>query len=244
MSTEEEQRLLAELDPTNIIKGVGEDDEIVLQARQDAYDLVVALLDTGARYSEIAKLPLDEIGLQKRQVMIWRTKVENASIIPMTNRLHAIFKRRLAAVRPGQVYLFENKAGGARNYASTAFISACRRLGSLVRRRSTRQRSTRTLCRTKGSSQQSRSSMQSMKGQQHEQGSSHRRGVSIASRVRFGVRASRQGVPAQRREPSCCAGSSRVRPYATGPEPSPGLLPACTSADPSATTDRLPAERS
>ena len=46
---------------------------------QDAYDLVVLLLDTGARYSEIAKIGWSKIDLKQREIHLWRPKVATLS---------------------------------------------------------------------------------------------------------------------------------------------------------------------
>ncbi len=57
LSFEEEKRLLHELNPRREGKGVKPYElrsASIKKAQQDAYDLVILLLDTGARYSEIA----------------------------------------------------------------------------------------------------------------------------------------------------------------------------------------------
>ncbi|MBX8802773.1 hypothetical protein [Pseudochrobactrum lubricantis] len=59
LSIEEERRLLHELSPKRVTKGLSADPsrrEHRQKWMQDNYDLVVMLIDTGARYSEIANL--------------------------------------------------------------------------------------------------------------------------------------------------------------------------------------------
>ena len=61
---------------------------------QDNYDLVVLLLDTGARYGEITNINWSAIYLDKGTINLWRPKVRNESIIYMTTRVKNILTRR------------------------------------------------------------------------------------------------------------------------------------------------------
>ena len=62
--------------------------------RQDNYDLVILLLDTGARYGEIAGITWDRIDMEENTINLWRPKVKNESIICMTRRVHEVLLRR------------------------------------------------------------------------------------------------------------------------------------------------------
>ena len=87
LSQDEENRLLAELDPSRSISFFpSKQDRTPLMQRemQDNYDLVVMLLDTGARYGEIASLTWEQIDLEDRSIKLWRSKVGNESVIFMT----------------------------------------------------------------------------------------------------------------------------------------------------------------
>jgi len=77
LSTEEELRLLKELDPNRLANTVTSQ---IQRNLQDNYDLIVILLDTGARYGEIAKLIWEQIDLEKRTINLWRSKVSNESV--------------------------------------------------------------------------------------------------------------------------------------------------------------------
>jgi len=55
---------------------------------QDAYDLVILLLDTGARYSEVANIKWNQIFLEQREIHLWRPKVQNETILYMTDRVY------------------------------------------------------------------------------------------------------------------------------------------------------------
>jgi len=130
LSDDEERRLLAALEPRRYVKGLAPFDELpqsLRRAMQDAYDLVVLLLDTGARYSEIANIEWKQIDLAKREIHLWRPKVQNEAVLYMTDRAYEILKRR-AEGKPGR-WLFENKKGGARGYASQAIRKALRKAG-------------------------------------------------------------------------------------------------------------------
>jgi len=130
LTVEEERRLLAELDPKREGKGLApyqERSARVKREMQDCYDLVVVLLDTGARYSEIANILWEQIDLKTRQIRLWRSKVGNEGLIFMTERVHSILSRR-ASHRPFKTVFF-NRAGGARGYAGTAIRKALKRAG-------------------------------------------------------------------------------------------------------------------
>jgi integrase len=68
--------------------------EEMQRALQDAYDLVVLLLDTGARYSEIANIEWSRIDLASRTIHLWRQKVQNETVLFMTDRVFDVLSRR------------------------------------------------------------------------------------------------------------------------------------------------------
>jgi len=130
LSAEEERRLLKELDPNREgfgLKPLDERTELLKQQLQDNLDLVILLLDTGARYSEIAGLQWDNISLDPRTINLWRPKVQNESILYMTDRVHRILRRR-HEVKQSQ-YLFTNSKGGKRGYSTVSIRRAFRRAG-------------------------------------------------------------------------------------------------------------------
>jgi integrase len=130
LSDDEERQLLKELDPQREGKGLRPyhlRDADLKRTMQDAYDLVVLLLDTGARYSEVANIKLAQIHLEKREINLWRPKVQNETVLYMTDRVYVILKRR-SATQQGP-YLFRNKKGGPRGYAAQAIGKALKRAG-------------------------------------------------------------------------------------------------------------------
>ena len=130
LSEDEEKALLRELDPHRTGKGlrpVEQRDPATRRALQDAYDLVVLLLDTGARYGELANIERSRIDLETREIGLWRPKVQNEAVLYMTDRVHAILQRRMT--QTAGRWLFENKKGGPRGYASQAIRKALRRAG-------------------------------------------------------------------------------------------------------------------
>ena len=94
---------------------------------QDAYDLVILLLDTGARYSEIANIEWSRIDLNERIIHLWRPKVQNEGILFMTDRVHDVLIRR-ALTRTSR-YVFQNRKGGPRGYVSQSIRKAMRKAG-------------------------------------------------------------------------------------------------------------------
>ncbi len=65
LSVEEEQRLLKEHDSDKLTFDATPQ---IKRNLQDNYDLIILLLDTGARYGEIAKLKWEQIDLKKRTI--------------------------------------------------------------------------------------------------------------------------------------------------------------------------------
>lgn len=130
LSTEEEKRLLSELEPNRQTSGISS-----IQARcpdhrrflQDNHDLIVILLDTGARYGEIANIGWNEINLIERTISLWRPKVQNESVIFMTDRVYEILQRRSRNAH--NKFLFNNKAGQSRGYSSMSIRKAFGRAG-------------------------------------------------------------------------------------------------------------------
>ena len=128
LSHDEERKLLHELDPNRRVSGLSNSGRARIQGyMQDNYDLIVPLLDTGARYSEIANIQWSQINLAERTISLWRSKVSNESIIFMTDRVHDILTRR--SLSPSGVHVFTNKAGAARGYSSVAIRKAFSRAG-------------------------------------------------------------------------------------------------------------------
>lgn len=123
LSAKEERRLLAELSPAG---NTGISDE-ARRMQQDNYDLVILLLDTGARYGEIAGLQWQQINLTERSIDLWRSKVNNQSVLFMTDRVFRIVSRRFDARR--SEYVFTNKTGGPRGYSVIAIRKAFHRAG-------------------------------------------------------------------------------------------------------------------
>jgi len=130
LSKDEETRLLHELDPQREGKGLkpfNERTDELKRTMQDAYDLVILLLDTGARYSEMANIHWTQIDLKAKVIRIWRPKVQNESYLYMSDRVNRILNRRIQYSKEEHVFI--NKKGGARGYASQAIRKALKRGG-------------------------------------------------------------------------------------------------------------------
>lgn len=131
LSHDEEARLLADLDPKRK-RPYRPDYEFRPAAEnrmyQDNFDLVVLLLDTGARYSEIANIKWSAIDLENGIINLWRPKVRNESIIYMTSRVKEILTRRYSD-RVSDDHLFTNLDGQPRGYQSKGIRSAFQRAG-------------------------------------------------------------------------------------------------------------------
>lgn len=130
LTDDEERRLLSCLDPKRECKGLrpyDDRDDETKRCMQDSYDLVVLLLDTGARYSEIANIEWSRVILTDRTINLWRPKVQNEAVLYMTDRCFEILSRR-SLQRAGQ-YVFLNRKGGPRGYVSQSIRKAIRNAG-------------------------------------------------------------------------------------------------------------------
>lgn len=130
LTLDEEKRLLKELDPKREDLGSipsSKRPQNIKQDMIDIYDLVVILIDTGARYSEISKIEWSSINIDERTIRLWRPKVRNESILYMTDRVYSILLRRYKS--KSSQYIFTNKKGGPRNTATLPIRKAFKRSG-------------------------------------------------------------------------------------------------------------------
>jgi integrase len=130
LSDDEERRLLVALDPLRHGAGlppVAERSAEMQRSLQDAYDLVILLLDTGARYSEIANIEWSRIDLASRTIHLWRQKVQNETVLYMTDRVFEVLSRR--ASTNASRYVFCNRNGDARGYSAMSIRKAILRAG-------------------------------------------------------------------------------------------------------------------
>ncbi|MGH8657400.1 MAG: tyrosine-type recombinase/integrase, partial [Gammaproteobacteria bacterium] len=132
LTKEEELRLLAELDPNRIGRGLAPVEErqtYQLIQMQDNYDFVIPLLDTGMRYDEMAKLPWSAVDIYTSSIRIFRNKVDLADNFHMTDRLMEVMEKRFRNRRPGARYVFESPNGGPRGYTAQGIRKAIDRAG-------------------------------------------------------------------------------------------------------------------
>jgi integrase len=130
LNEQEEQRLLKELSPDREgtgLKPLAERSEELKRMMQDSFDLVVLLLDTGARYSEIANIEWSRIDLAERAIHLWRSKVQNETILYMSDRVFTVLSRRSADKT--SCYVFSNSDGKARGYCTQSIRKAILRAG-------------------------------------------------------------------------------------------------------------------
>ncbi|MCI0562374.1 MAG: site-specific integrase, partial [Nitrososphaera sp.] len=127
LTKEEELRLLTELDPNRGGRGLAPVDKRLqrqLHHMQDNYDFVIALLDTGMRYDEMAKLPWSAVDISTGIIRIYRNKVDLADTFHMTDRLKGVLEKRFHNRRPGARYVFESANGGPRGYTAQGIRKA------------------------------------------------------------------------------------------------------------------------
>lgn len=131
LSVDEEARLLTALDPKSERNNRPDYEQRPAEENrmyQDNYDLVVILLDTGARYSEIANIKWSAIDIENSSINVWRPKVRNESIVYMTSRVKNILVRR-SENKDSEEYVFTNLKGQPRGYSPKGIRSSIKRAG-------------------------------------------------------------------------------------------------------------------
>jgi integrase len=88
----------------------------------EIHDVVVMLLDTGARYNEIAKLEWKQVDLKEKTLELWRGKTDTASFVYMTDRVHRVLQRRAANKRHEQ-WVFTNWDRTSHRTDNTTYIN-------------------------------------------------------------------------------------------------------------------------
>jgi site-specific recombinase XerD len=88
----------------------------------EIHDIVVMLLDTGARYNEIARLEWSSIDLNRKTIKLWRDKTRTASLIYMTDRVHRVLQRR-ADNKHHERWIFTNWERTCHRTDNTTYIN-------------------------------------------------------------------------------------------------------------------------
>jgi integrase len=114
LSLEEEKKLLDMLDPNNTnnrshyykrqaTKGT--------TFMQDDYDLVICLLDTGCRKSEIMQMTWEQVDLNECLLKVYRSKTSTETHLYMTDRVYEVLKRRYQSRTTEWVFTNESCTG-------------------------------------------------------------------------------------------------------------------------------------
>jgi integrase len=88
----------------------------------EIHDIVVILLDTGARYNEIARLEWNNIDLKRKAIELWRGKTKTASYVFMTDRVHQVLQRR-SENKHHERWIFTNWDRTAHRTDNTTYIN-------------------------------------------------------------------------------------------------------------------------
>jgi integrase len=116
LSEEDEDRLLTYLlTRTPHASGTGD-------WQHEIHDVVVMLLDTGARYNEIARLEWNAVDLTRKTIELWRGKTKTASFIYMTDRVHRVLQRR-AADKLHERWVFTNWERTSHRTDNTTYLN-------------------------------------------------------------------------------------------------------------------------
>jgi len=130
MTLEEEQRLLKELDPRREAPGMPpyeQRDHQLIRFQEDNRDIVICLLDTGARIGEITGLKWEQVNLKEGTISLYRPKTDNWSIVDMTGRMKRLMERRQGV--SNSPYVFEGKNSEQRKCNNSSIRKAIERAG-------------------------------------------------------------------------------------------------------------------
>lgn len=111
LTDEEEVQLLAALSPDQKYNGKCLKNDIAMQANQD---LVICLLHSGARLTEISHMTWDQVDLNRRTIYIKRKKNGNDTLLEMSDAMFGVLSRRKATVL-GR-YVFPSKVKNSNCY--------------------------------------------------------------------------------------------------------------------------------
>lgn len=123
LTKDEETQLLENLNPEKR-DFVGAESEAI----EDAHDIVVLLLDTGCRYGEVIRLEWSDIDFNNRTISIYRPKVDNESILHMTDRVYDVLMKRFNEKDTPWIFPADDKTS-ARKYPSWAIRNAMNKSG-------------------------------------------------------------------------------------------------------------------
>jgi integrase len=116
LSEEDEDRLLSYLlNRKPHASGTGE-------WQFEMHDLVVLLLDTGARYNEIARLEWKQVDLKQKTLELSRGKTDTASYVYMTDRVHRVLHRRADSKRH-ETWVFTNWDRASHRTDNTTYLN-------------------------------------------------------------------------------------------------------------------------
>ncbi len=88
----------------------------------DSRDLVILLLDTGARINEVCSLTWDSVAADLTTINFYRTKVQNEGLIFTTDRVKEVLSRRKTN---GSIYVFPSRCGTKpRGYSTRTICDA------------------------------------------------------------------------------------------------------------------------
>lgn len=130
LSREEYLLIYAYLDPKRPVEGLGRGGErassytpggLKLKQREDVRDLFVALLMTGGRWMEVAKLSWSDRMDGTDTLLLNSYKTDDKRVVPMPGPVREMLERRWKARDPREPYIFPGRWGGPR-----AERSSCR----------------------------------------------------------------------------------------------------------------------
>ena len=132
LSVEEEAQLLSCVDPRREIDGLPSYEQrspLRNKLMQDQHDFILALIETGARFGEIASLEWSSIDFDRNELRLWRPKVQNESVLKLSSRLGEMLRRRALTRDVSIKYVFHTKDGRPKAHSSSTMRKIFNRAG-------------------------------------------------------------------------------------------------------------------
>lgn len=117
----EEMALLQAIDPHAQFPGRC---QRTVRARQDNTDLLIMLLDTGARYREVARMNWSQVDLPNGRILIYRLKGGTDTTLVMTDRIREVLARRHAEREDEWLFPTKRRHNNAYKWMKPALVRA------------------------------------------------------------------------------------------------------------------------
>jgi integrase len=107
---------------------IAESQHLINGADAEFRPLLIAALQTGARYQELARLKVGDFNPDAGTVAIWQSKTGKSRHIVLTDKGAAFFRQQCAGRNPGELLLpRDDGTAWGRSHQQLKMLAACKR---------------------------------------------------------------------------------------------------------------------